>query len=64
MIDRAPRSATVIADTELVCDYLDLAAFEKLGHQEPAIKIKLLENLCLELCSKLRKTNRELSVFE
>jgi glutaminase len=63
-VDRAPRSATVIADTELVCDALDLQSFESVGLSEPGIKIKLLENLCLELSSKLRKTNRELSIFE
>lgn len=63
-VDRAPRSATVVADTELVCDYFDIDSFERIGRREPMIKIKLLENLCLELCRKLRKTNRELSVFE
>jgi len=63
-IDRAPRSANVIPDTELVCDLLDLDAFEALSKHDPLIKIKLLENLCLGLSSKLRKSNRELSVFE
>jgi len=63
-VDRSPRSATVVADSELVCDYLDIETFEAIGRRAPAIKIKLLQNLCLELSSKLRKTNRELSVFE
>jgi glutaminase len=63
-VDQAPRSATVVADTELVCDHLEMGAFQALGRREPEIKIRLLENLCLELSRKLRKTNRELSVFE
>jgi glutaminase len=63
-VDQAPRSATVIADTELVCDHLDIDAFAALGEREPGIKIKLLKNICLELSHKLRKTNRELSLFE
>jgi glutaminase len=64
VMDRAPRSATVVADAELECDLLHVADFEKLALEEPGIKIKLMQNLCLSLCQKLRKTNRELSVFE
>ncbi len=64
IIDRAPRSATVVADSEVICDVLLLEDFERLGASHPAIKIKLLENLSLGLCRKLRKANRELSVFE
>jgi glutaminase len=62
-VDRAPRSATVVADTELVCDSLDIECFEALELRAPNVKIKLLENLSLELSSKLRKTNRELGLF-
>jgi glutaminase len=64
IIDRAPRSATIAADTEVECDVMDLAEFESLGDSHPGIKIKLLENLCLGLCSKLRKVNRDMSVFD
>lgn len=64
MIDRAPRSATVIADTELECDLFHVADFERMSKLAPGIKIKVMENMCLSLCQKLRKTNRELSVFE
>ena len=64
VIDRAPRSATVLADSELSCDLLSAAAFEQLGGEHPRVKVKLLENLCLSLSQKLRRTNRELSVFE
>jgi glutaminase len=63
IIDRAPRSAMVVADTEVECDSLELEDFEALGLSAPAIKIKLLENLSLSLCRKLRKANRQLNVF-
>ena len=63
-LDGAPRSANIVADTDVVCDQLSLADFEALGKTHPAIKIKILENLCLDLTGKLRKANRELSIFE
>ena len=64
IIDRAPRSAMVIVDTEVECDLLGLEDFEEFGRSAPGIKIKLLENLSLGLCRKLRKANRELNVFD
>jgi len=64
LIDQSPRSATIQADSEVECYVLSLAAFQQLGGSSPAIKIKLLENLSYGLCRKLRKANRELSVFD
>ncbi len=63
-IDRAPRSAMIVANTNVECDLLALEDFDGLDRQHPHIKIKLLHNLCLALSSKLRKANRELSVFD
>ena len=63
-LDGAPRSANIVADTDVECDQLALKDFELLGETHPAIKIKILEKLCLDLTTKLRKANRELSVFE
>jgi glutaminase len=63
-IDGAPRSANIVADTEVECHLFTLENFQRLGLTHPAIKIKLLERLCLDLTGKLRKANRELSVFE
>ncbi len=63
-LDGAPRSANIVADTDVECDQLALKDFEWLGENHPAIKIKMLEKLCLDLTTKLRKANRELSVFE
>jgi glutaminase len=63
-IDGAARSANIVADTDVECHLLTLEDFQKFGKTHPAIKIKLLEQLCLDLTSKLRKANRELNVFE
>jgi glutaminase len=61
MIDHAPRSATIIADTPVSCDLLSLDRLAALGAAHPNIKIHLLENLALDLCRKLRKANREIA---
>src|SRR6185436_8210166 len=64
LIDRSPRSAIIVADTEVECDVLSLEDFAALGTAHPGIKIKLIENLSLGLCRRLRKANRELSLFD
>jgi len=64
VIDRAPRSAKIIADTKVECDLLPLEDFDRLGEEHPHIMIKLLHNLCHALSGRLRKANRELSVFD
>jgi CRP-like cAMP-binding protein len=47
IIDRAPRSALVLADTEVECDRLSLDAIQGLETRDPRIKIRLLENLAV-----------------
>lgn len=64
VLDGAPRSATIVADSEVECDLLTRVDFERLSDSYPAIRIKLLESLSLSLCRRLRKANRELSVFD
>ena len=64
VIDRAPRSAMIVADLEVECDLLSVEDLGALGHKHPMIKIKLLENLSRGLSRKLRKANREISVFD
>jgi glutaminase len=63
VIDRAPRSAMIVADSQVTCDALSVKDFDRLGETHPAIKIKLLEGLSLCLCRRLRTANRKLSVF-
>jgi glutaminase len=64
LLDRAPRSAVVTADTDVACDLLKVEDFERLGVDHPHIKIVLLRNLARGLSRKLRKANREISVFD
>ena len=61
MIDHAPRSATIVADTDVSCDLLSIGRLAALGATHPKLKIRLLENLSLDLCRKLRKANREIA---
>ena len=63
VLDRAPRSASITADTPVSCDLLSLARLTALGVTHPKIKIRLLENLSLDLCRKLRKANREIALL-
>ena len=63
-LDGVPRSANIVADTDAECDLITLEDFESLGKNHPVLKIKMLQMLCLDLTGKLRKANRELSVFE
>ena len=55
VIDRSSRTATIIADSEIICDVLSLEDFARLGSTQPGIKIKLLENLSLCLCCRMRE---------
>lgn len=64
MLDHAPRSAEVVAETDVECDLLDQADFELLGSTHPQIKITLLRNMALGLAHLLRKATREISVFD
>jgi len=63
LLDGAPRSACVLADTDVACDILTLEDFENLGATHPRIKIVLLKNMALGLARLLRKANREMSLF-
>ncbi len=64
MIDNAPRSAMILADTAVECDELLREDFELLGRTHPQAKIKIFNNLCLDLSRKLRKANRELGTLD
>jgi len=54
----------IIADTEVECDVLSLADFDRLAVSHPATKIKILNILNLSLCHRLRKDNRESGLFD
>ena len=58
------RSATVVADTEIVCLALTTGAFADLQERHPRIASKLLFNLARMLAGRLRITSAELQEKE
>jgi glutaminase len=64
MLDRAPRSAVVTADTDVECDLLKIEDIDHLATTHPQITIVLFRNLAFSLSRKLRKANREISVLD
>ncbi len=64
MLDRAPRSAVVRAETDLECHLLKRDDFEALEQTHPHIKITLIKNMALAMARLLRKATREVSVFD
>lgn len=62
LLDQEARSATITADSELICYVLTRSDFVALTRMYPGVAIKLLRNLCRELSFRLRWANR--TVFE
>ena len=58
LLDGEPRSATVVADTDLECHALSAAQFERIKDEHPRIAIQLLSNLASEARLRLRRANR------
>ena len=64
LLDAGPRSATVIADDDVVCYVLSEKQFVILGQDAPAVAIKLLAGLGRELSGRLRRANRTIRELE
>jgi anti-anti-sigma regulatory factor len=64
ILDRGRRSATVLADRDLVCQVLSERGFAALSEQAPAVAIKLLANLGRELSGRLRHANQTIHQLE
>jgi anti-anti-sigma factor len=58
LLDREPRSASVVADAELVCYVLADTAFQELKAHRPDIALELVMNLAREMTSRLRRATR------
>jgi SulP family sulfate permease len=58
ILDEGVRSATVVADTELVCRTLTTSNFAALCAKSPSIAIRLLAAIARELSGRLRTANR------
>ncbi|MDO9413120.1 MAG: SulP family inorganic anion transporter [Pseudolabrys sp.] len=64
ILDAGPRSASVIADDDVVCYVLSEQEFAALSAAAPAVAIKLLAGLGRELSGRLRRANRTIHQLE
>jgi sulfate permease, SulP family len=64
ILDAGPRSASVIADDNLVSYVLTQSHFASLCKEAPAIAIKLLASLSRQLSGRLRRANRTIHQLE
>jgi glutaminase len=63
MLGHATRSASVYADTPVVCWTLSADTLDQMSVQRPDIKIAILINLSLDLAQKLRQANQLIGVL-
>ena len=64
ILDAGPRSATVIADEDLVCFVLTHSNFTALAEQRPSIAMRILAAIGRELSGRLRTANRTIHQLE
>ena len=64
ILDAGPRSATVVADEDVVCHVLSGSDFAALSDAAPAVAIKLLAGLGRELSMRLRRANKTIHQLE
>lgn len=62
-LDGSPRSADVMATADVECRVISRALFEEIGREHPALKAKILNEIALQLCDRLRQANIEISVL-
>lgn len=58
LLGQTTRSASVYADTEVICRVLGTEEFNRLAEEVPQLKISLLENLSNDLANKLRRATK------
>lgn len=62
-LDGSPRSADVIAITGVTCRIIQRALFDEIGLQMPNLKAKILNEIALQVCDRLRQANVEISAL-
>jgi glutaminase len=62
-IDGSKRSASVVADSAVVCHALTRGDFERIGLEHPGMQVKLLRNLLRVFSANLRKADREIAIL-
>jgi hypothetical protein len=64
LLDGQPRSATVIAENDVVCYVLSEEAYDALIAEHPLIAVRLLSNIARELSARLRNATRMIAELE
>jgi CRP-like cAMP-binding protein len=64
ILDRGPRSASVIADGELVCYGLSSTDYALLAEKSPPAAIQFMAAIGRELSGRLRTANRTIHQLE
>jgi glutaminase len=62
-LDGSPRSADIVAVTPVICRVISRSFFELLGSHYPTLKAKILNQIALQLCERLRQANIEISAL-
>jgi glutaminase len=58
LLGQTTRSASVIADTDVTCRVLDIAALDRISNEVPMLEITLLKNLARDMADKLRRATQ------
>jgi glutaminase len=62
-LDASPRSADIVAVTDVECRVINRPLFDELGATHPLLKSKILNEIALQLCDRLRQANIEISAL-
>ncbi|MES2661055.1 MAG: glutaminase A [Verrucomicrobiota bacterium] len=62
-LDSSPRSADIVAMTHVECRVIHRPFFETLNNGSPTLKSKILNEIALQLCDRLRQANIEISAL-
>ena len=64
ILDAGPRSATVVADEDLVCLVLTMSKYTALMERHPSVAMRILAAIGRELSGRLRTANRTIHQLE
>jgi CRP-like cAMP-binding protein len=63
LVDRAPRSADAIAESDVVLFYLPHAEYENIQKDQPGTALRIQDVLVGTLCSRIREANRSFELI-
>jgi glutaminase len=62
-LDGSPRSADIVAVTPVTCRVINRGFFDEMGERQPLLKAKILNEIAVQLCERLRQANIEISAL-